>query len=389
MQEKEEDLQKMLNIREHDSHSLAIYNLLRGEWSSRAIEMFSAPCFLVVVVSIDQYRDYVNKNNPETRSYHCYLFTSACNRLFPENVTARCVYQGDGSFVIVLNYEQSKGDDFDAIIHTSLLDIMNKAEEHLTRSVTIGVSSPTMNIDLVSVRFAEAMEVIKHRMIKGSGGITYWSKKKEHDKKYIYPVNSERRILNFMDNGDLDSILKELRVISDEIRYADYISYDNILFIYHQLVGICIKHLRENNVSTTRIFAGRDNIYTSLASVDTLDELEKYLVRFFEDIMQYLTKPAVQTNDYGESILSYLDRHYCEEIDFEVMAEDIGISYSYMRRIVYEMTGRSLIEHLNIRRIEKAKQMLVESNLTIAQIASTVGYNNAQSFNRFFGNLKG
>ncbi|MCK0472818.1 AraC family transcriptional regulator [Halalkalibacter sp. APA_J-10(15)] len=389
MQEKEEDLQRMLNIRERDSHSLAIHNLLRGEISSHSIEMFAAPCFLLVVVSIDQYRDYVNIHNPETRSYHCYHFTSECNRLFPESVTARCVYQGDGCFVIVLNYEQLEDDEFDSNIHMSLLNIMNKAEELLSHSVTIGVSSPTKKLDLVSARFAEAMEVIKHRMIKGSGGITYWSKKKEHNKKYIYPVNSERRILNFMDNGDLDSIISELGVISNEIRSADYISYDNILFIYHQLVGICIKHLRENNISTTRIFAGRDNIYTSLTLVDTLDEIEKCLVRFFEDIMQYLTKPAVQTNDYGESILSYLDHHYCEEIDFEEMAEDIGISYSYMRRIVYEMTGRSLIEHLNIRRIEKAKQMLVESNLTIAQIASTVGYNNAQSFNRFFRKFEG
>ncbi|WP_245630376.1 helix-turn-helix domain-containing protein [Amphibacillus sediminis] len=110
---------------------------------------------------------------------------------------------------------------------------------------------------------------------------------------------------------------------------------------------------------------------------------------FFEGMMQYLKKQKIQSNDYGERILNYLDRHYCEEIDFEEMAEDIGISYSYMRKIIYEMTGQSLIEHLNLRRIEKAKQMLAESNLTIAQIASEVGYNNPQSLNRFFRKFEG
>ncbi|SDZ60061.1 AraC-type DNA-binding protein [Evansella caseinilytica] len=391
MQEKEKDLQRMLNIREYDSHSLAIHNLLRGEWYSRISKMFSAPCFLVAVVSIDQYRDYANKHNPETRSYHCYLFTSACISLFSEKVIARCVYQGDGCFVIVINYEPSEYEqtDFTSHIHTALTKTMKKAEEILTHSVTIGVSRPTTTIELVSVRFAEAMEVLKHRMIKGSGGITYWSEKKEHDKKYIYPVNSERRILNFINNGDLDSIIKELGVIGDEIRSADYISYDNILFIYHQLVGICMKHLRENDISTARMFAGRSNIYTTLASSDTLNELEKHLYPFFKEMMLALQKPALQTNHYGESILHYLDNHYCEEIDFEEMAEVIGISYSYMRRIVYEMTGQSLIDHLNLRRIEKAKQMLVESSMTIAQIASEAGYNNVQSFNRFFRKFEG
>ncbi|WP_088102970.1 helix-turn-helix domain-containing protein [Halalkalibacter urbisdiaboli] len=388
MQDKEEALHKMLTIRKRDSHSLAIHQLLRGELSPQADEVFSASCFIVAVISIDQYRQYVSKYNPDARSYHRYLFISNCERMFTNDVIARCIYQGNGCFVIVINYEQLK-QETDSLFHESLIKIKDNAEEVLNHSVTIGVSSPTVDMDLVSERFGEAMEVIKHRMVKGSGGITYWEKKNANEQKYIYPVNSERRILNFMDNGDLDSIIKELKVIGDEIRSAEYISYDNILFIYHQLVGICIKHLRENNVSTARIFAGRGNIYTHFASIDTLDELENDLCDFFDEIMQYLTQPTFQTNDYGERILSYLDEHYCEEIDFEEMAAEIGISYSYMRRIVYEMTGQSLIDNLNLRRIEKAKEMLVESNLTITKIASELGYNNAQSFNRFFRKFEG
>lgn len=194
---------------------------------------------------------------------------------------ARCINQGDGCFVIVINYDRSETSEIDSEIHTALKKIMNRAEQILTHTVTIGVSSPKAATERVSVCFDEALEVIKHRMIKGSGGITYWSEKKDYDKKYIYPLNSERRILNFIDNGDLNRIIKELEVISHEIRSAEYVSYDNILFIYHQLVGICIKHLRENNISTERIFAGRINIYTSLASIDTLDELENCLRYFF------------------------------------------------------------------------------------------------------------
>ncbi|WP_100405574.1 AraC family transcriptional regulator [Bacillus solitudinis] len=388
MQEKEEELHEMLNIRERDSHNLAIHQLLRGELSPQVVELFSSPHFLVAVISIDQYSEYVRKYNSEARSYHRYLFISTCDYLFSEDLIARCVYQGNGCFIIVINYEQLE-QETDSLIHESLIKIKDKAEEVLNHSVTIGVSSPTADMDLVSARFGEAMEVIKHRMVKGSGGITYWKEKKANEQKYIYPVNSERRILNFMDNGDLDSIIKELKVIGDEIRSAEYISYDNILFIYHQLVGICIKHLRENNVSTARIFSGRGNIYTNLASIETLDELEHYLCVFFGEIMQYLMQPTFQSNDYGERIISYLDEYYCEEIDFEEMAGEIGISYSYMRRIVYEMTGQSLIDNLNLRRIEKAKEMLVESNLTITKIATELGYNNAQSFNRFFRKFEG
>ncbi|MNI93238.1 HTH-type transcriptional regulator YesS [compost metagenome] len=71
------------------------------------------------------------------------------------------------------------------------------------------------------------------------------------------------------------------------------------------------------------------------------------------------------------------------------MAKEIGISYSYMRRIVYELTGSSLIDYTNQLRIKKAKEILLDTNLTMAQIAAEVGYNNVQSFNRFFRKYEG
>jgi YesN/AraC family two-component response regulator len=85
----------------------------------------------------------------------------------------------------------------------------------------------------------------------------------------------------------------------------------------------------------------------------------------------------------------HLEAHYREEIVFEDMAKEIGISYSYMRKIVCELTGKSLIDYLNLLRIEKAKQLLVGTPLTMTQIASEVGYSNVQSFNRFFRKFEG
>ncbi|MNC52231.1 HTH-type transcriptional regulator YesS [compost metagenome] len=60
-----------------------------------------------------------------------------------------------------------------------------------------------------------------------------------------------------------------------------------------------------------------------------------------------------------------------------------------MRKIAFEMTGMSLIDYLNQLRIEQAKRMLVETTLSISQIALEVGYMNVQSFNRFFRKFEG
>lgn len=388
MQEEEEGLHQLLLEREQDTRSLAIHNLLRGEVSKQIADMFPEPNFLVAVVSIDNYRRYESKTNPETRVYHRYLLAPNCENVFSDEIYAKCVYRGEGCFAIVINYGEDEYGPGCEELNEALYKIREMATELLGYSVTIGVSSQTKVSSEISDRVAEAMEVIKNRMIEGSGHITYWRQQTERNKKYIYPANSEGRILNYLESGDLDSIIKELALIREEIQAAEYIAYDNIIFIYNQLVGVTIKQLRENNISTARIFEGRRNIYSTIASIDTLDELEDYLQHFFSEIIQYLARNNDDVN-YGEKIIRYLEEHFCDEIIFDEMAKEIGISYSYMRKIVNELTGKSLIEYTNQLRIEKAKQLLLESNLSMTQIASQIGYLNVQSFNRFFRKYEG
>lgn len=117
-------------------------------------------------------------------------------------------------------------------------------------------------------------------------------------------------------------------------------------------------------------------------------EVSAQMTELYE-IMLQLTRSTSDSPNYGELIINYLEQHYREDINFEDMAKHIGISYSYIRRIVNELTGQSLNDYLNQLRIEKAKQLLVEKDMTIAQISLEVGYYNVQSFNRFFRKFEG
>ncbi|WP_151737274.1 AraC family transcriptional regulator [Paenibacillus tengchongensis] len=390
LQEEEESLSRLLKEREQDTHSLAIHRLLRGEVPELINGIFPESCYRIAVVSIDQYRRYVGKTNFETRSYHRYLLVAKYDSLFPEGITVRSVYHYEGCIAVVLNYASGRQEQLDSPIHQALEVIREQTRELIGHTVTIGVSGGTDTPEMVSQRLFEAMEMIKRRMIVGGGSIMYWQNEAENSRKYIDFECSERRILNFLDTGNLEGIYKELENIRSQIRAEESISYDNIMFIYNQLMGVTIKHLRENHIGTGRMIMGRGNVYTIMAEMDTLDELEEYLLEFFGEIVQSLDSGSApgETN-YGERIIHYLKEHYREEIVFEDMAKEIGISYSYMRKIVYEMTGKSMIDYLNQVRIEKAKQLLVDSGLTIKQIAAEVGYYNVQSFNRFFRKYEG
>ncbi|GFR38040.1 hypothetical protein PRECH8_13360 [Insulibacter thermoxylanivorax] len=387
MQEEEAALQKLLEKREQDARNLAVQRLLRGEPAESISEIFPETIFRLAVLSIDRYRDYVKKNNRETRSYNRYLFMQWCHEQFPDDMRLQVVYMGDGYFAFVMNGERLSEESIHDTLEALFLRIRDKGQELFAHTVTISISDYTENCSTIPDLLAEAMELIKLRMIKGGGCITFWREEAEGSHKYIYPANSERRILNYLDSRDLDSIYKELEEIRKEILSVEYISYDNILFIYNQLAGVTIKHLRENT-NIARLFAGRSNVYSTLASFDTIEEIEEYLREFYRQIIKQLDSHQQKSN-HSDRIIKYLEDHYHQDIIFEDMAKEIGISYSYMRKIVSETTGKSLIDCLNQLRIDKAKELLLDTELTISQIAEKVGYHNVQSFNRYFRKFEG
>lgn len=392
MQEEEDKLNKLITEQEQDACSLAIHQMLKGDALDRKRkehlqEIFPGKYFYIAMISLDQYSKYVNQTSPETRSYHQYLFTSNYETQLPHGLNIRSVYYGEGRIVLVINSGDAEKEHLEKL--KQILEVMkDTACEIFGHTVTIGVSGLTESTVMIPDKLLEAMELIKNRMIAGNGQIIFGKQEAVNNKKYIYPIDSERRILNFLDTGDFDHIQAELTVIHNQIESAEYISYDNILFIYNQLVGVTIKHLNEKNINTSAMFANQENVYSAIASIETLGELESYLRALFRGISKHM---HTSTNDcnYVEQILGFLDEHFKTEIVFEDMAKEIGISYSYMRKLVYDLTGNSLIDYINSKRIQKAKGLLMESTLNITQIATEVGYNNIQSFNRFFRKIEG
>jgi AraC-like DNA-binding protein len=389
MREDEAMLQKMLKEREKDSRRLAVYQLLKGEVIPQMKETFSKSRFLVAVVSLDHYRDYMSLTNAEARIEHGYLLTTRCEAFFSDNIINRFVYQGKGNYVMVVNFDEDELEHVANEIQAALIRVQQYAVEITGHSVTIGLSRQTDSSSNVPELVTEALEIIKQRIVIGYGNIFNWNDMDFENEKYMYPIYSERKILNYLSSGDIQSIQGELKIIREEICDTEHISYENILFIYHQLVGATINYLQESNINTARIVVKRGNLYASLATVETLEELEQHIRSFYEGIVEHMECSSREINQYGERIINFLNSHYDQDINYEDMAKAVGISYSYMRKIIYEMTGKSLIDYLNTIRIEKAKDLLLQTQMTITQIATAVGYYNVRSLNRFFQKFEG
>ncbi|MGM9937472.1 MAG: helix-turn-helix domain-containing protein [Candidatus Ornithomonoglobus sp.] len=96
--------------------------------------------------------------------------------------------------------------------------------------------------------------------------------------------------------------------------------------------------------------------------------------------------PPEQTiiaNKKAGSILSYIDRHYTESITLEDISGAVYMSPSYTSRMFKKETGMTIKEYINMRRVTKAKNLLMESRKA-SSIFTYCGFSDYSTFYRAF-----
>lgn len=81
---------------------------------------------------------------------------------------------------------------------------------------------------------------------------------------------------------------------------------------------------------------------------------------------------------------NYIKENYKQKIDFEAIAASFGYSYDRFRHIFVEETGTSINQYLLNCRLYAAKQMLLNTSLSIKEIAIDCGFKSNVHFNNFF-----
>ena len=75
---------------------------------------------------------------------------------------------------------------------------------------------------------------------------------------------------------------------------------------------------------------------------------------------------------------------YDKEITLDVLAQKCMMSNTNFRRVFKSVYGVSPIEHLIKIRLNRAKQLLLHTTLTVSEIATICGFNEVSYFSRIF-----
>lgn len=86
-------------------------------------------------------------------------------------------------------------------------------------------------------------------------------------------------------------------------------------------------------------------------------------------------------------VASYIMSHAENVKSLDDLSKRFYISKPYLSRIFKEVTGFTVSEYINIHRIQKAQQLLLETDLSITEISALLGYESITYFEKVFSNF--
>lgn len=123
-----------------------------------------------------------------------------------------------------------------------------------------------------------------------------------------------------------------------------------------------------------------ESLYAAGTSAELTAELERYSLSFAERLRQRRStiNPSVRR------MVEIVEKQYSRELTIRGMAEQFNANPVYLGRLFKEETGQSFTAFLNQVRIREAKRQLLETDKTVAAIASSVGYLSQGYFTNLF-----
>ena len=122
--------------------------------------------------------------------------------------------------------------------------------------------------------------------------------------------------------------------------------------------------------------------------ISHLETLLNYAERFYQ--RQFITRKV--TNHQILNRLENLLSDYFNSDDLvtkglptvQTISDNLNISQTYLRSLLKTLTGKSTQQHIHDKLIEKAKELLSTTNLSVSEIAYELGFEHLQSFSKLF-----
>lgn len=274
--------------------------------------------------------------------------------------------------------------DFHEEIQKKCGEVIEMMDNFMKMYVYIGISGLGEGIPELKKRYDEAEYAEGKSFFDERSKINYFQGYKNDTKEIL--ENMEQGIENLqyrMRKGNRGEAMEEFHRI---IRYQKESggSVSTILEVGIRICALCKKMLSDGGKTLHDITPFQEDLPKKIYRCRHVSEYEELMRIVIESTADYMDGAADRKSTLVCECEKYIDENFEKCITVSEISRHIGVSLSYLSRIFKEATGNTIINYINEKKVEKAREYLEKTDMKIYEIAEKLGFENSTYFSYFF-----
>lgn len=243
----------------------------------------------------------------------------------------------------------------------------------------IGIGNTYPSLSSLSASWLESMDIIHNKLHHHTQPQASSSRQ-----GYIYNANDLRHISTALSTGNEMNATKCLQ------HYIEQLNNEPLSLLMQQYVFTDFLSEITRLAGKHKIELSNQGISLTICAKNVTDfkNAAQYLIHDFCEKMKALKQQEVDDESYR--IYEYINSHFTEyDLSIEKVASDLNTTTSLVRNSILKHTGKMYKDYLIFLRIEYAKILLSENDLTVAETCQKVGYGSIPYFITLFKEMTG
>ena len=339
--------------------------------------------YFVLVFQIDKIQEDTAIHNAEEEN----LFISSINNFLSlafKDYKSYTVYMDSNLLCTGISFENADYAQCIQDINSICEEILNITDNFMNFSISIGISNMHYNILELSSAYSEACFALSDRFFSDCRISFHLPKEsdvftsdasgiKEHFDiliKYIQVSdlhNARLKILEILSTQkDSPHPVHQTRAVSTLL----YSLLSNLLATYN--------HYQSNSLDFSI------DTYRRLSQSKSIKEIHEIFTDMIKSVATSIESCQNKSNFLIEKVLSYIEGNYQKDITLQTIANYIHLNSSYLSRLFKKETGETITEAITRYRIQKAKVLLLSSDIKFYEVGCMVGISDSAYFSNVF-----
>ena len=341
--------------------------------------------FQVIFVGLKGFKNYIHSDILKELEVSKIVIKNSIQKHFGNN----CVYQIDKneSIILLVKFDSKSKEEFRSFLEENCIKVYEENLHHHKLSVNFSVSGVHSNLTDIYLCYNEALLAYEYREFMDEEPLMFWfGQLPGKHQKYYYTIEFEARLISHLKSGKHEEVDKALKSLYHENFEKRILSQDMKKALLYELYGTIVKLLDQ--------FDFPEEAVAAIQKLDLDDDYERIynqLTHCYNDIcLWFYNQRQNQNSKLIQKIISYISESYSNpDFSLSAAAMKFNISEAYLSVFFKDNTGDTFSAFLENVRMNQASTLLINTDLSIQEIAIRSGYHNDKTFRRAFKRVKG